>query len=218
MRIRFNLLLPVIAVIALNSCKTIQKEYLFNGKDLENWVLFTKEPVMHSDSVYHVSEGIIHVSGMPFGYIRTTREFSNYKLHVEYRWPGTPANSGVFVHANGENRIWPVCYETQLKHSNAGDFVLMGVGTHITINDSTYRVPPSDRPYMACPKFSETSEKPAGEWNTVEVLCTDNSIEISVNGVLQNKGTNLAMNSGSICLQSEGGPVQFRNVYIESLK
>ena len=168
MRKKSLLLLFIPAVFALYNCKTDQKEYLFNGMDLENWVLFLKEPVAHSDSVYRVSDGIIHVSGMPFGYIRTTKEYSNYKLHVEYRWPGTPTNSGVFVHANGENRIWPVCYETQLKHTNAGDFVLMGVGTHITIKDSAYTVPLSDRPYMACPKFNQSSEKPVGEWNTYD--------------------------------------------------
>jgi len=209
------LFIPV--VFAFTSCKTDKKEYLFNGKNLENWILFLQDPVVHSDSVFRVSDSIIHVSGKPFGYIRTSEEYSNYKLHVEYRWPGTPTNSGIFVHVNGDNRIWPVCYETQLKNSNAGDFVLMGIGTQITINDSTFTVPPSDRPYMAVPKFNESSENPAGDWNIVEVICNRNSIEISVNGILQNKGTNLAMTSGSVCLQSEGGPIQFRNVYIEPL-
>jgi hypothetical protein len=31
-----------------------------------------------------------------------------------------------------------------------------------------------------------------------------NTIEVNVNGILQNKGTNVNISEGSICLQSEG--------------
>lgn len=39
-----------------------------------------------------------------------------------------------------------------------------------------------------------------------------------VNGVEQNDGTNATPASGYIALQSEGSPIEFRNIYIESLK
>ena len=213
--------LTIISILIFSmifSCSTSKKEYLFNGEDLNNWTMFLQDPGINPDSVFTVRDGIIHIAGLPFGYIRTQKEYSNFKLHVEYRWPDTPTNSGIFVHVNGDNQIWPSCFESQLKNNSAGDIILMRPGTSITINDSTYSAPPGDRPYKACPKFNESSEKPAGEWNTVEITCENNSIEISVNSVLQNKGGGMTMTSGAICLQSEGGPIEFRNVYIEPLK
>ncbi|MHC4062585.1 MAG: family 16 glycoside hydrolase, partial [Planctomycetota bacterium] len=40
---------------------------------------------------------------------------------------------------------------------------------------------------------------------------------LHVNGVLQNEGTKATDTSGKICLQSEGSPIEFRNIYIEHL-
>jgi hypothetical protein len=213
--------MPIFIILCASmvfSCSSSNKEILFNGKDLTNWTMFLQDPQVSPDSIFVVRDGIIHVAGMPFGYLRSKKEYSNYKLHVEYQWPDIPTNSGIFVHVNGENQVWPACYESQLKNGSAGDIILMRTGTNITIKDSTWAAPSGDRPYKACPKFNESSEKPAGEWNTVEIICNKNNLEISVNGVLQNKGTGLTMTSGNICLQSEGGPIQFRNVYLEYLK
>ena len=67
-------------------------------------------------------------------------------------------------------------------------------------------------------KMAASSEKPTGEWNTMEVICKANTIEVYVNGVLQNKGTNVNLSKGSICLQSEGKDIEFRNVYLTELK
>ena len=67
-------------------------------------------------------------------------------------------------------------------------------------------------------KLAESSEKPAGEWNTMEVTCTANTITVYVNGVLQNKATGLNVTSGHICLQSEGKDLEFRNVTLTRLK
>jgi hypothetical protein len=66
-------------------------------------------------------------------------------------------------------------------------------------------------------KMAPSSEKPVGEWNIMEVKCKSNTIEVYVNGDLQNKGTGISANKGHICLQSEGKDIEFRNVYITKL-
>ena len=71
---------------------------------------------------------------------------------------------------------------------------------------------------MSVKKMAASSEKPTGEWNTMEVTCSANTIEVIVNGVLQNKGTNVNVSEGFICLQSEGKDVEFRNVFLTKLK
>ena len=63
----------------------------------------------------------------------------------------------------------------------------------------------------------ESSENTPGEWNTYDILCSGSDIELTINGVLQNKGTNATLTSGSIGIRSEGGPMEFRNIWIEPL-
>jgi hypothetical protein len=67
-------------------------------------------------------------------------------------------------------------------------------------------------------KAAPSSEKPVGEWNTMEVKCLGSTIEVTVNGVIQNKGTELNVTEGYICLQSEGKTIEFRNVYLINSK
>jgi hypothetical protein len=76
----------------------------------------------------------------------------------------------------------------------------------------------TDKTKASVEKLAPSSEKPTGEWNTMVVKCEDNTIEVHVNGILQNKGTNINLSKGSICLQSEGKDVEFRNVYLTRLK
>jgi hypothetical protein len=187
--------------------KTIK---LFNGKNLKNWTFQLKDTAVDPAGVFTVANGVIHIKGDPFGYMRTNESYSDYTLHVEWRWPNNEAtNSGVFVHGQLPDAIWLKCFECQLKAGSAGDFICMNG------SDMDER---KDKTKIAVPKLAASSEKPTGEWNTMEVVCLGNTIEVSVNGVLQNKATNISINSGSICLQSEGKDIEFKNVFITQLK
>jgi hypothetical protein len=178
---------------------------LFNGKDLTNWIFYLKDKSVDPATVFTVQNGVIHISGNPFGYMRTKDIYSDYRLHVEWRWPSEATNSGVFVHGQKPDTIWLKCVECQLMAGNAGDFVCMNGA------DMNER---SDKSTPVVRKISASSEKATGEWNTMEVICSGNTIEVYVNTVLQNKGTNVSVSQGSICLQSEGKDIEFRNVFL----
>jgi hypothetical protein len=182
---------------------------LFNGKDLNNWIFKLKDPAIDPATVFNIRNGVIHISGSPFGYMRTKDTYSDYKLNVEYRWPSEATNSGVFVNAQQPDTIWLKCVECQLKAENAGDFVCMNGAD---MNEKTDK----SKPFVK--KLASSSEKSTGEWNAMEVICKANTIEVYVNGVLQNKGTGVSPSKGSICLQSEGKDIEFRNVFLERLK
>jgi hypothetical protein len=186
-----------------------KKIMLFNGKDLSNWVFTLKDKTVDPTSVFMVHDGVIHITGEPFGYMRTKEAYSDYKLHVEWRWPVEASNSGVFVNAQQPDTIWLKCVECQLKAGSAGDFVCMNGA------DMAER---ADKSKRSVTKLADSSEKPVGQWNTLEVVCKSNTIELTVNGVVQNKGTNVTVTSGSICLQSEGKAVEFRNVFLNKLQ
>jgi hypothetical protein len=186
-----------------------EKIQLFNGKDLSNWMFKLKDPAIDPTTVFTVQKGVIHISGNPFGYMRTKEVYSDYILHVEWHWPAEATNSGVFVHGQEPDAIWLKCVECQLKAGNAGDFVCMNGA------DMNER---RDKSNVIVNKMAASSEKPTGEWNTMEVTCKNNTIEVIVNGVLQNKGTNVNISKGFICLQSEGKDIEFRNVFLTKLK
>jgi len=178
---------------------------LFNGKDLNNWAFQLKDTSVDPAKVFYVQGGVIHITGNPFGYMRTKETYTDYVLNVEWRWPSEATNSGVFIHVQLPDTIWPKCIECQLKAGSAGDFVCMNGADMNERKDKTVR---------SVKKLAESSEKTAGEWNTMEVTCTANTIAVYINGVLQNKATDLNVRSGHICLQSEGKDIEFRNVYL----
>lgn len=197
---------PKIKVQKIGKSEKIQ---LFNGKDLSNWVFKLKDPAVEPSGVFTVQSGIIHITGNPFGYMRTKEAYSDYRLHVEWRWPSEATNSGVFVHGQSPDTIWLKCIECQLKAGSAGDFVCMNGAD---MNERT------DKSNRSVKKLAVSNEKPVGQWNVMEVECKSNTIMVSVNGLIQNKATGININSGYICLQSEGKDVEFRNVFLTRLK
>lgn len=206
----FSILSLVIAV----SCSD-QKEYLFNGKDLDNWTIFVEDPAINPDEYFYVNDGMIETVGVPNGYLRTKKEYENYHLHVEWRYPDEPTNSGVFVHTSGPDLIWVTHYQGQLKYKNAGDFIIHGVGEKATIRDTVYTSSAELKPVV--PKEHPSNEKDAGEWNSYDIFCKDNVVELRVNGLLQNLATDCSLTSGSVGLQAEGSRIQYRNLWVEPL-
>src|SRR5580765_2819424 len=98
---------------------------LWNGHDLAGWkAVFTNDVAL--SNLWSARDGVLHLAGKPMGYFRTEKTFSNYLLHVEWRWPQTNGNSGVFVHITGADAIWPVSVECQLKSGSAGEMVGQG--------------------------------------------------------------------------------------------
>jgi hypothetical protein len=194
-----------------------QKKYsLFNGKNLKGWTIFVSDPKISPENFFYVKDGMIETIGVPVGYARTNKVFSNYKLHVEWRYPEIPTNSGILLHTNGPDKIWISHFQAQLKDQNAGDLVVHGVGEKATIRGIEYVSTETVKPVV--PKDHPTNEKPAGEWNSYDITCKGNTIEIKVNGLLQNTVTNCTLTKGGIGLQAEGSKIQFRNLWIEKIK
>lgn len=210
----FRLTVLVIFGVILASCCQENKVFLFNGDNLDNWTKHPSDTVTDMDEIFQARDGIIYISGVPNGYLLTKESYSNYKLHVEWRWPADPTNNGVLLHCQGIDQPFPHCIEAQLKHDNAGDFVLMHEGAGIKVGEDSYIIAPGERWAKGIKKPGDSSENPTGEWNVYEITCQGDNIELIVNGVLQNTGSNANPSSGQIALQSEGGPIEFRNIYI----
>jgi Domain of Unknown Function (DUF1080) len=184
------------------------KTSLFDGKTLAGWTFESKDATKPAEAIWSVTNGVIFCEGKPPGYARTLKTYRDYQLHVEWRMPAGPGNSGVFLHLNPPDKVWPLCFEAQLLTGSTGELRLNG-GARIA------RL--ADPKVIAIPRQKPDSEKPVGDWNSCDVTCRGNTITLRINGVLQNEITETSTNSGAIGLQAEGSPVEFRNIVLDKL-
>ncbi|MDR2564430.1 MAG: DUF1080 domain-containing protein [Prevotellaceae bacterium] len=189
---------------------------LFDGSTLKGWGFVLKEESKQSpEEVFTVKDGVIHITGTPFGYMYTRDKYENFLLHVEWRWPDEASNSGIFLFVQDDEKLWPNAIECQLRAGSAGDFVLLG-GSDL----AEYKTEPGqERPaFPVIKKRNESSENKTGEWNNATIICNRGRISVYINGTLQNTGSNPKYRSGRIALQSEGKDIQFRNIKITILE
>ncbi len=187
---------------------------LFNGKDLTGWsAVFDKEGADPA-ATWSVSDGLLKCTGKPVGYLKTDGEFSDYALTLQWRWPlgSKGGNNGVLVHSSTPRAlgVWPKSIEVQLAQDNAGDFWV--IGTELDVPDEANRK--SDRRHK---NLTDDSEKPLGEWNRMEIVCRGDAVRVTVNGALVNEATNCSATRGAIALQSEGAPIEFRDIILTPL-
>ena len=204
---KFRTILALFAAVALfcSCCGGGKKTELFNGRDLTGWVGYV-DPAsdIPSDVIYTVNDGKISISGIPFGYLRTEKKYGDYTLHVEWRWIGEGTNSGLFQRVQDGDKLWCTAIECQLCSGKAGDYVMLG-GAKIKEVECVGEYPVKDR--------IGDYENPVGEWNTADITCKGNVVKVKINGKEQNECT-CDFTDGYIALQSEGGPIEFRNIYI----
>jgi hypothetical protein len=185
---------------------------LFNGKDFNGWTFFVNGGA-NPTNTWSIENGVIKCTGKPLGYLRTEEDYRDYKLTVEWRFVKVAPkadNTGVLVHMQLPDKLWPACVQVQGKHTNQGDLFLMGGAEskeHKGMNANT-----------PLPKRGPANENPVGEWDTVVTVCSGNSVKAYVNGKLMNETTECTVSSGKIGIQSEGGDIEIRKMFIEPLK
>jgi hypothetical protein len=199
---------------------------LFNGKDLTGWKAFaraTKDgpttPIEAADS-WSVADGILKCTGKPTGFLITEREYDNYTLRLKWRYPKElkAGNSGVLLHCQKENKVWPVCLEAQLRSGRAGDLWLQTAAeVKLTVDAARRDADDKTKRHIWRDPRDEAIEKPFGEWNEYEITCRGGAIAVAVNGKLVNEGKDCNLTRGRIALQAEGTEIHFKDIAIRKL-
>ncbi|MCP4608424.1 MAG: DUF1080 domain-containing protein [Planctomycetes bacterium] len=199
---------------------TIQKGYQASSSlisdNLEAWEYYLEDPEAKVQDVWNIEEGVLICSGKPLGYLYTKRDYGNFTLKLEWRWPPGkgPGKGGVLVRMTGEHRIWPKSLEAQLNVGGAGDFWgLAGYG----LSGPAERMRTLDHQEFGTLinlKKVKDFEKSPGQWNIYEIIAKGETVTLIINGEEVNRATGCDLNPGRICLTSEGDEIHFRNVVV----
>jgi hypothetical protein len=201
---------------------------LFNGIDLSGWEadVPARDEGQDAPDSFVVRDGRLVSLGKPEGHLLTTKTYRDYRLEVEYRFPGKGGNCGVLVHASKPRALYemfPQSIEVQMNSGDAGDFWC--IQEDIKVPDMETRRPRkpgqewggAEGDARRILNLTDGSEKPLGEWNTMVIEARGRSIRVWVNGDLVNDGTDATAESGKIAIQAEGTEVEFRRVELSPL-
>lgn len=178
---------------------------LFNGKDLTGWKLIEKNAQNGFSVINGVmvnnpvqKEGKAHIH---YGNIRTEKEFEDFNLKLEVNIP-KGSNSGIYLRGLYEIQVLD-SYEKKLDSHHMGALYS--------------RIVPS-----------VNAEKPAGEWQSVDITLCNRHVTVILNGtkIIDNQpvegitGGALTPNEfkpGPIYFQGDHGKVSYRNIVLKPI-
>ena len=175
---------------------------LFNGIDLSGWVNANCAP-----ETWSVHEGVIHCTGHPTGAMRTTRQYENFILEVEWRHLSRGGNSGVFIWGTPiaapgvpflrgiEVQVLDHGYDAKGKnewYTTHGDV--------FPIHGATMKPFGRHNGMRSFP--AEERSKPSPEWNHYQVVCSNGVLRLHVNGKEVSGGEDCNYRKGYLALES----------------
>ena len=163
---------------------------LFDGKTLKGWEIM-------NGGKFTAKDGVIKLDGGR-GWLRSTKEYSDFILKLEVRWLKPRQDSGVFLRASKEGKNWPKRrYEVQCENSRRVARIF-GAAHKRDANQAFKLL------------------KDAKQWNAYEIKCSGTRAEVKLNGKLVTTSDGFKVAGGYIGLQGEGF-LEFRNLRIKVL-
>jgi Domain of Unknown Function (DUF1080) len=205
-------------VFLMTGCQTAPSQKfngieLFNGKNFDGWTFIMKN---NADPMktWSVGDGVMRCTGKPLGYARTIATYHDYTLTYVWRFvkldPNPKVNNtGILVHIQPPDVVFPECVQCQGLYQHQGDLILEGGASSDDhqVGKKTFTIPQMGPP----------NESPVGEWSTNQVICQGGNVRLFVNGKAMNRITGCNLSSGYIGIQSEGGDIEIRSLTLEPL-
>jgi hypothetical protein len=182
--------------------------------------------------------GQIQCTGRPTGVMRTKEPLTNFELVVQWKHLRPGGNSGVFVWASDasikaleggtHNKRLPDGIEVQILDHGFKDNYVKKTGKSsdlfFTTNGDVFATgtaklspfePRSPNGSRSFPR--KELSKGAGEWNHYYVRAINGELRLWVNGEEVSGGKDANPPTGYLCLESEGSPIEFKNLRIRVL-
>ncbi len=201
------------------------------------WIALGKDdfaPVNGNPDTWTWNGEILLCSGQPIGVMRTQKTYTNFELVVQWRHLKFAGNSGTFawvpkealdglppgkLPAGGiEVQMLDHGYAEQYKKNSGKE------GDWFTTNGDIFAVGKSKlNPFPPLSPDGSRSfprkklSKGVGEWNHYYVRGINGEIRLWVNGEEVSGGNNAEPRTGYLCLESEGSPIEFKNIRVREL-
>lgn len=232
------LFLLAVSCFALPQSAYAQDHATITGQAPEpGWRMLTEEDftrVNCDPETWVFKENTIHCTGQPIGVIRTKDTVKNVEIVVEWRHLKYGGNSGIFLWAPIEaltdlppNKLPPGGIEIQMLDLGYADLYTKRTGkkpdwftSHgdvFPVGKSTMKPFPPLSPNGSRSFPTENRSKPMNEWNRYYVRAINGEVRLWVNGKEVSGGNQCVPAEGHLCLESEGAPVEFRNLKIREL-
>jgi hypothetical protein len=201
------------------------------------WTTLTGEDFVNVncyDDTWTWKDGAAKCTGKPVGVIRSKNEYTNFELVAEWKHLESGGNSGIFLWASEAgfkdlkpNDLPKVGIEVQILDHGYAEKYEKSEGkksdwftTHgdvFPVRDSTMKpfapVAPDKRRSFPRKNLS----KGVGEWNHYYVRAINGEVRLWVNGEEVSGGSECDPRTGYLCLESEGAPIEFKNLRIREL-
>jgi len=177
-------------------------------------------------------DGMIFCTGTPVGVMRTKNKVTNFELVLQWRHMKPAGNSGVFVWVTEESvkdlspGKLPKGIEVQiLDHGYTEKFEKESgkKADWFTSNGDVFPVGVELKPFPPLSPDGSRSfprknlSKGSPEWNHYYVRAINGEVRLWVNGEEVSGGSGANPSTGYLALESEGSPIEFKNVRIREL-
>ena len=184
-----------------------------------------------AEDTWKWENGFAQCTGKPVGVIRSKEKVTNFELVVQWRHLKPAGNSGVFVWVPEESLNikpgqLPKGIEVQvLDHGYAEQYEKSTgkKGDWFTTNGDVFPVGVKMKPFPPTSPSGERSfprkelSKGVNEWNHYYIRAINGEVRLWVNGEEVSGGTGCDPQTGYLCLESEGSPIEFRELRIREL-
>ncbi len=178
-------------------------------------------------------DGVGHCTGSPVGVIRSKEPYTNFELAAQWRHLKSAGNSGIFVWATEESlsalkpnqlphgievQVLDHGYAEQYEKNNGKKpdwFTTHGDVFPVGKSKMTPFPPVAPTSSRSFPR--KNLSKGINEWNHYYVRAINGEVRLWVNGEEVSGGTGCEPRTGFLCLESEGSPVEFKQLRIRVL-
>ena len=240
--VRITAVFAAALVAAGSAAATVGDEALFNGRTFSGWTFFLEQKDFNAGGRGKIADfatikpgGVIEIAPRMHGALMTKRDYLDYDLHAEFRWPDPKPNddSGIFLRIRPPF-VWDTVhgelarfYMLQIQPGNTGDLWVMGYSESMLRTDPARSFKPFGQLELGAPGDGRgghirrhlklrDAEKPLGEWNTIDLSLRGKTLTVRLNGELVNEASGLVDLPGRIGLESERGRVQFRDIRLRA--
>jgi hypothetical protein len=212
----FCLLVPAVQSQTKSELESDSKGWtdLLADKTMKDWIRFPLNAAgklragsLDDPTPWKLEGGVLSCAGDKVGheFLRYAPELADFVIHAEWRHVKTEGitayNGGLYVRTAPDESIWHQAQTTPGGGYLLGKTLVNGAPAQVNFRKN----------------MPENRTKEDGEWNVFEVRAVGKQMTLWVNGAIVNEWNECEVPKGYICLEAEGGALEWRNILLKPL-